>query len=268
MANASGSVFAKSGVADAVNLTFVPLPGGGSAACQQSDGVDACAIYAAGCIGGCTGASAATLGKFAGCFEGAPRNSARNSVPHFSTRPLLHRRLHRAQLLPGARAAVRHVVGPQPERVRRVQRRPERPRPPVGGGVARDGPRPARLPVHDDGRRPRQRGHRRPTRHRALLARRAGGVLRKARHVRARAPRHAPRRAPTHDGRGSKPAPLRGARASPRRTVGVARRRRVVALSILGIVRYFDAARARYRVTSSTSVRRRLAAKSHGEQNL
>ena len=54
MANASGSVFAKDGVADAVNLTFVPLPGGGSAACQQSDGIDACAIYAAGCIGGCT----------------------------------------------------------------------------------------------------------------------------------------------------------------------------------------------------------------------
>ena len=73
MANASGSVFAKDGVADAVNLTFVPLPGGGSAACQQADGVDACAIYAAGCIGGCTGASAATLGKFAGCFEGVRR---------------------------------------------------------------------------------------------------------------------------------------------------------------------------------------------------
>ncbi len=30
MANASGSVFAKDGVADAVNLTFVPLPGGGA----------------------------------------------------------------------------------------------------------------------------------------------------------------------------------------------------------------------------------------------
>ena len=112
MANASGSVFAKAGVADAVNLTFVPLPGGGSAECQQSDGIDACAIYAAGCIGGCTGASAATLGKFAGCFEGAPRKWPRNSAPHFSTLRLAHshRRLHRAQLLPGARVSVRRSV--------------------------------------------------------------------------------------------------------------------------------------------------------------
>ena len=51
MANASQFVI-KDDVAAGVNLSFVPIPGGGSAACQQSDGVDACAIYAAGCIGG------------------------------------------------------------------------------------------------------------------------------------------------------------------------------------------------------------------------
>ena len=69
MANASQFVI-KDDVAAGVNLSFVPIPGGGSAACQQSDGVDACAIYAAGCIGGCTGKAAETLAAFAGCFEG------------------------------------------------------------------------------------------------------------------------------------------------------------------------------------------------------
>lgn len=58
-----------------MQLTFVPLKNPSflpeDPSCEKADDVDACALYAAGCVGPCSGTAVQKLINFISCFEGA-----------------------------------------------------------------------------------------------------------------------------------------------------------------------------------------------------
>jgi len=69
MAQAVGAVFADKDIAAAVNFSGFPLSGGGGVGCVAMDDNEACALDAAGCIGGCTGDALEKIAAFVSCNE-------------------------------------------------------------------------------------------------------------------------------------------------------------------------------------------------------